>query len=581
MNWKSFIPILDWLPHYKKANLSDDLAAGLTVGVMLIPQGMAYAMIAGLPPAYGLYAAIVPQLVYALFGSSRQLSVGPVAMDSLLVATSISTIAVTGTEHYIALATLLSLLMGAIQVFFGFIRLGFLVNFLSKPVISGFTSAAALIIGFHQLKHILGLEIPQGSSIFTTTRNILLYYTDINWIAVIIATTTIAIIKNVKKIHKTIPGALVAVVLATTIVSLGGLTNYGINIIGTVPKGLPSFSIPILDKALLIELIPMALTLAFIAFMESISVAKAIQAKHKDEYQLNNNQELIGLGMGNIVGSFFACYPTTGGFSRSAVNEQAGAKTSLAAIISALLVALTLLFLMPLFYNLPTAVLGAIIMVAIWGLIDIRYPSFLWKTSREDFYMLFITFSVTLILGIKEGIGAGVTLSLVMLVYRSTKPHIAILGKLPDTKDYRNIDRFKKIEIRKDVIVLRHDAPLFFANILNFIETIKQTIRSKQTSTQLLVIHCGSISNIDATALQELKVLIIDLEKEGTRIAFSGIIGPVRDFLHKANFIDEVGETHFFIDVQSAIDYFDSEGVSSTHSFQYATQTNVFKEKEV
>jgi SulP family sulfate permease len=582
MRIKSLLPILDWLPNYQKKDLGGDLSAGLTVGVMLIPQGMAYAMIAGLPPVYGLYAAMIPQVIYALFGTSRQLAVGPVAMDSLLVAAGVSTLAVTGSDQYIALAILLSFMMGIVQVAFGALRLGFLVNFLSKPVISGFTSAAAFIIGLNQLKHILGIDLARSNNIFKILHEAVLGFGMVNWISVAIGVAGIVVIKGVKKIHKSIPGALVTVVLGIFVVQLGGLDSYGVKIVGDVPGGLPSFSIPDFDTELFAELIPIAFTLALIAFMESISIAKALQAKHKGEYELDNNQEMIGIGMGNVIGSFFGCYPTTGGFGRSAVNDQAGARTNLAAIISAVLIAITLLFLTEYFYFLPKAVLAALIMVAVFGLIDVKYPVFLWKSKKEDFIMLMVAFIVTLAFGIKEGIGAGVLVSILMLVYRVSRPHLAVLGRIPGTTDYRNINRFEDIEVRKDVLVLRHDAQLFFANTDNFVESVKREVEKKGPDLQLLVLHCGSISSIDATALQSLKDLIYELNKNNIGVYFSGLIGPVRDFLYKTGFTKEVGEERFFVDVDTAIDYLDTKARGrNKQMMDRALQTNVFKEKEI
>lgn len=582
MSIKKFFPILDWLPNYKKENLSGDLSAGLTVGVMLIPQGMAYAMIAGLPPVYGLYAAMMPQVIYAIFGTSRQLAVGPVAMDSLLVAAGVSGIAAVGSENYIALAILLAFMMGVVQVAFGVFRLGFLVNFLSKPVISGFTSAAALIIGLNQLKHILGVELERGNNIFKILEEAFSKIQEINLPTLAVGIGGILLVKNIKKLHRSIPGALVAVVLGILIVQFGGLYDVGVQIVKDIPQGFPDFVIPDFGSESFQELIPIALTLALIAFMESISVAKAIQAKHKGEYELDNNQEMIGIGMGNVVGSFFGCYPTTGGFSRSAVNDQAGAKTNLAAIISAVLIGLTLLFLTPLFYYLPKAILGSIIMVAVFGLIDFKYPVFLWKTKREDFIMLIVAFGATLGFGIKEGIGAGVAISILFLIYRTTKPHVAVLGKLPGTKDYRNVNRFEEIEVRSDVLVLRHDAQLYFANISNFTESVKREVELKGSDLKFFVLHCGAISNIDATALQALKELVSEIQAKGIQVAFSGLIGPVRDFLFKAGFIQELGEKHFFIDVETAINCFENcTDEEQAEAFKHALQTNVFKEKEI
>jgi len=550
---KKFLPILDWLPKYKKSYLNGDISAGLTVGVMLVPQGMAYAMIAGLPPVYGLYAAMLPQIVYAIFGTSRQLAVGPVAMDSLLVAAGVSVIAEAGSENYIALAILLAFMMGVIQFALGLFRMGFLVNFLSKPVINGFTSAAALIIGLNQLKHLLGIDLARNNNVFIIIYEAFQKFADIHWLSVIIGIASIFILKNIKKIHKAIPGALVAVVQGIIAVKFFSLDKLGIKIVGIVPQGLPSFAIPQLNTPHLQELIPIALTLALIAFMEAVSVAKAIQSNHKDEYKLDANQELIGLGLGNVVGSFFGSFPTTGGFSRSAVNEQAGAKTNLAALISAALIALTLLFLTPLFFHLPNTILAAIIMVAVFGLIDTKFPVLLWRTKKEDFLMLAIAFVVTLGLGIKEGIGISVAMSLLAVIYKTTKPHFAVLGKVPSSKEFRNINRFENLKIYDDILIFRYDADLYFANTSHFIDSITKEIEAKGSNLKLVVLHGGSISHIDSTAYQALFELIEDLNKHGVKLYFSYIKGPIRDFLKQMDLSNTIGENYCFLDVEEAI----------------------------
>ena len=555
---KKFLPILSWLPNYKKDYLRGDITAGLTVGIMLIPQGMAYAMIAGLPPVYGLYAGMIPQVIYAIFGTSRQLGVGPVAMDSLLVAAAVSVIAEVGSHEYIVLAILLAFMMGIIQLVLGLFRMGFLVNFLSRPVISGFTSAAALIIGLNQLKHLLGIEIERSNYISNIIYDAAVQFFSVNWIALGIGIAGIIILKNIKKVHKAIPGALVVVVMGIVVVKFLGLDQTGVQIVGLVPQGLPAFEIPDLQSVHFRKLIPAALTLALIAFMEAVSVAKALQAKHKNEYEVDPNQELIGLGMGNIIGSFFGSFPTTGGFSRSAVNEQTGARTNLAAIISAALVALTLLFLTPLFYFLPKAVLASIIMVAVFGLIDIKYPIFLFKTRREDLLMLLISFITTLAIGIKEGIALSVLMSLVAMIYRSTKPHYAVLGKLPNSSVYRNIIRFDDVEIRKDVLTIRYDANLYFANTNHFIDSIKKEVQNKGVSLKLVVLQSNGIAHIDSSAYLALADLLEELNEQGIMFYFSGLIGPIRDYLAKSGF-EEIGEKQkCFIDIEEAISYFDN-----------------------
>ena len=582
MQIKKLFPILEWLPSYKKAYLFGDISAGLTVGVMLIPQGIAYAMIANLPPVYGLYAAIVPQIVYAIFGTSRQLAVGPVAMDSLIVAAGISGIAAVGNENYIALAIMLAFMMGALQVAFGFFKLGFLVNFLSKPIISGFTSAAAIIIGLNQLKYILGIELHQGSNIFKILIEVFQKIKEINLPTFFVALGGIFLIKNIKKIHDLMPGAIIAIVISVLMVKYLELFDYGVQIVKEIPQGLPSFSSPDFGIENLSSLFPIALTLALIAFMESISIAKTIHSKHNGEYELDNNQEMIGLGMANIIGSFFGSYPTAGGFSRSAVSDQAGANTNLTSIIAAVLIAFTLLFLTPLFYYLPKAILGSIIIVAVFGLININYPKFLWKTRKEDFLMLLVTFFVTLGLGIKEGIIAGVATSLLALIYRSTEPNIAVLGRLPGLKDFRNVKRFKEIEVKEDILVMRHDAQLYFANISNFVNAVKKEVDLKGDGLKLFVLECRSISNIDATAYQDLLDLVAHLHAKGIHVAFAGLIGPVRDFFFKTGFMDDLGEKHFFIDSYTAVCSYENRTMEEEIiPFKNTLQTNVFKEKKI
>jgi len=391
MNIKEYIPILSWLPGYGKQELKGDLAAGITVGVMLIPQGMAYAMLAGLPPIYGLYASILPLILYAILGTSRQLAVGPVAMVSLLIAAGVGSIVETGSEEYIQLAILLALMVGAIQLLMGIFRLGFLVNFLSHPVVSGFTSAAALIIGFSQLKHLLGIEIPRSNYIHEILQNAFINIEAINLYALGIGLTAIVIILLIKRLKIRIPGPLVAVVFGILSVWFFGLQNEGVKIVADVPSGLPSFSFPVFNWSQVQALLPIALAISFISFMESIAVAKAIQSKHKN-YDIVPNQELIALGIANIGASFLQAFPTTGGFSRTAVNDQTGAKTGMASIISAGLIILTLLFLTSLFYFLPKAILASVIMVAVFGLIDYKEAIHLWKYYRPDFWMLAATF---------------------------------------------------------------------------------------------------------------------------------------------------------------------------------------------
>lgn len=527
---KQYLPFLDWIKGYNKKSFLGDLPAGVTVGIMLIPQGMAYAMIAGLPAVYGLYASLVPQVIYAFLGTSRQLAVGPVAMDSLLVASGLSVIAASGTENYILMAIILAFLMGIMQLLMGVFKLGFLVNFLSKPVISGFTSAAALIIGLNQLKHLMGTEVARSNQIHLLVYDAFSKIGDIHWITFGIGIGGIVIIKLLKKFIPKLPAALIVVVAGITVVTLFSLTGYGVKIVGEIPQGLPSFSVPKINMDVLSDLLPIALTLSLIAFMEAISVAKAIEQKHSD-YKVDPNQELVALGSANIVGSFFLSYPTTGGFSRTAVNDQAGAKTGVAAIISAVVVALTLLFLTPLFYNLPKAVLASIIMVAVFGLIDFQYPVKLWKNRKDELFLLLFTFGITLTVGIKEGIIFGVLLSLLIFVYRTTKPHFAILGKLNDTGIYRNIERFPNAETDNDVLIVRFDSQLYFANAEYFRKNIEIIIQQKGDGLKLLILNAGSINYLDSSAAQMLIQFVGELRDQNIEVNIVSSIGPVRDML--------------------------------------------------
>lgn len=574
MKLKHVIPILSWLPSYKKEWLRADISAGLTVGIMLIPQGMAYAMIAGLPPIHGLYAAMIPILVYAIFGTSRQLAVGPVAMDSLLVAAGVSQFAEMGTENYLQLAILLALMVGSIQFIFGIAKLGFIVNFLSKPVISGFTSAAALIIGLSQLQHLLGIDIPRSNFIYDIIAFALNNLHLISYETLFIGTLGIILIILVKRIHRAIPGPLIAVVFGILIVWLGGVNEQQVNIVGTVPSGLPTFAAPTISSEQIVSLIPVAITIALVGFMESIAVSKAVQARHKD-YDLVPNQELIGIGLANVGGAFFQGFPITGGFSRTAVNDQAGAKTGLASIISAVLLALTLLFLTSLFYYLPKAILASVIMVAVFRLINYKVAVNLWKSKRDDFYMLLATFLGTLTLGIEEGILIGVALSLGMVIYRSSYPHIAVLGRVPGSIQYRNISRFDDVEERKDVLIIRLDAQLYFANISYFLDFIDHKVEEKGKDLQLVVLDFAAINDIDASAIEALEEHWRLYRSNNIYLYFAGVKGPVRDTMTKSGFLDNIGKEHFFTHIEDSISYFDlkDEGWVPKDR-ERATQTN-------
>jgi len=562
---KKYIPFFNWISSYNKEMLTGDVVAGLTVGIMLIPQGMAYALLAGLPPVFGLYAALVPQVVYAFLGTSRQLSVGPVAMDSLLVATIVSALAV-NPENYIELAILLALMMGALQLFLGFFKFGFLVNFLSKPVISAFTFAAALIIGLNQIKHLLGIsfdkiQINNGveekvstSTLHDLFSQVVTHIGETNMMTLAIGLIGIIVIKLIKKFVPKLPASLAVVILGIVVVYFFRLDNYGVKIVREIPQGLPDFGIPNINYESFKALIPAAFTLALIAFMEAISVAKAIEERH-DDYKVEPNQELIALGASNFLGSFFSSYPVTGGFSRSAVSDQAGAKTGVTALVSSALILLTLLFLTEYFFYLPNALLGSIIMVAVFGLIDLKVPRQLWKVDKKEFVIYSITFLSTLFIGIQEGIGIGVLLSIVMIIYNVSYPHIAVVGKIKGTNEYRNIERFDDLEIANEFIIVRLDARLFYANMDRFKDKIFSLIENNKEDTKAIIIVGKAINGIDSSSIQMLKSLIKVLKDKNIIVYFSGLKGPIKDKLKRSGELTTELNRKCFLSIDAAIEF--------------------------
>ncbi|MDA9851278.1 solute carrier family 26 protein [Flavobacteriaceae bacterium] len=547
---------MTWISEYKSECFKSDLAAGITVAVLLIPQGMAYALIAGLPPIYGLYAALVPQIVYAFLGTSRQLAVGPVAMDSLLVAAGLGALSIVDPSQYIQMAIVLALLMGALQFILGLLRMGFIVSFLSKPVINGFTAAAAIIIGLSQLKHLLGIPVAQSNKIQEFASTFLQSTTPIHLPTLIIGLGSVLLLIGIKKWNPKIPSGLIAVVLGIFWVYFGKQAQTGVAIVGEIPNGLPSFTLPLTDWETIKALFPIALTIALVAFMEAVSVAKAIQEKHKN-YEINPNQELIALGASNIIGSLFQSYPTTGGFSRTAVNDQAGAKTGISALVSAIIVAVILSFFTHWFFYLPKAVLGAIIIVAVINLIDLKYAARLFKSRKDEFAVLLLTFVLTLFVGITQGILFGIIFSLLLLVFRTSKPHYAFLGRIGTTNYFKNIERFpEEVVVRNDLIILRFDAQLFFGNIEFFKKLVLEAIEKNKGQVKGFIINARAINYIDSTATEQLVEIIKKLQKKDIRVMIVGAIGPARDLIIKSKLIKVLGKENLFITSGDASDSF-------------------------
>ncbi|HDZ13484.1 MAG TPA: STAS domain-containing protein, partial [Pricia sp.] len=379
--------------------------------------------------------------------------------------------------------------------------------------------------------------------------------TDTHFITLAIGIAAILCIKFIKKINNNIPAALVVVALGIAAVYFFGLNDIGVKIVGEVPSGLPGFKTPTLDFSRISELLPIALTLSLIAFMEAISVAKAVEERHTD-YKVDPNQELVALGTSNIIGSFFQSYPTTGGFSRTAVNDLSGAKTGIAPMVSAFVVGLTLLFLTPLFYYLPNAVLAAIILVAVFGLIDLKFPIELFKNRRDEFFLLLATFLITLTVGIKEGILLGVLLSLVLLVYRISMPHIAVLGRVPNTHYFKNVERFNDtVQMYDDFLILRFDAQLYFGNKDYFKNELEKQIEKKGPALKFIILNAEAINYIDSSAVHLLRQTLQELKNKGIQFVVAGAIGPTRDILYSSGLIKDIGTEHIFVTTYEAFEH--------------------------
>lgn len=544
------LPIVGWLKRYDRSDLPGDLIAGLVTAVMLVPQGMAYALLAGLPPVVGLYAATVPLIVYALFGSSRQLAVGPVAIVSLLTLAGVGAIAEPGSAQYVALAATLMLMVGVLQAGLGFLRAGFVVNFLSHAVISGFTSAAALVIGLSQLKHLLGIDLPREENVFVLLGHAAREIGATHGATLAIGLASIAALLVGKRLSKRFPTPLLVVILASLLVWTTGLHERGVAIVGEVPAGLPPFALPDLSGGALAALLPTALTIAFVAFMESVAVAKAIAAKHR--YKIDANRELVGLGLANVAGALFRGYPVTGGFSRSAVNDQAGARTPLAGLVTAVLIGLTLLFLTDLFYYLPRAVLAAIVMVAVFGLIDAKEPVHLFRIKKVDAATLAVTFLATLTLGVEVGILTGVGFSLAVFVVRSAWPHTAELGWLPGPGVFRNVRRYPQATTWPDLYLTRPDASLYFANMASLETQLNEAVADRP-ELRAIVLDFSGVNDVDGVAIDVLDDRMRAFDAQGIEVHLAGVKGPVRDLLARAGWEERYGDRIAHLSVAHAL----------------------------
>ncbi|PUB17477.1 SulP family inorganic anion transporter [Yoonia sediminilitoris] len=546
-----FLPILSWGRTYNRTALSNDLVAALIVTIMLIPQSLAYALLAGLPPEAGLYASIVPIVLYAVFGTSRALAVGPVAVVSLMTAAALSNIVEQGTMGYAVAALSLAGLSGAILLAMGLFRLGFVANFLSHPVIAGFITASGIIIAASQLKHILGIDA-SGHNLLELVISLVEHLPEINWITTIIGVLATGFLFWVRKGLKPLlqrmglgtgltgvlvkTGPVAVVVVTTAAVWLFGLADMDVKIVGSVPQSLPPLTLPSFSPALLGQLLLPAFLISIIGFVESISVAQTLAAKKRQ--RIDPDQELIGLGAANIGASLTGGFPVTGGFSRSVVNFDAGAETPAAGAFTAVGLAIAALALTPLIFFLPKATLAATIIVAVLSLVDFSILKRSWAYSKADFAAVLATIVLTLAMGVEAGVSAGVLLSVLLHLYKTSKPHIAEVGQVPGTEHYRNVLRH---EVLTDpaVVTLRVDESLYFANARYLEEKIQSRV-AKDKDIRHVILQCSAINEIDFSALESLEMINERLREMNVKLHLSEVKGPVMDRLQKAHFLSDL-----------------------------------------
>lgn len=545
------IPAYDWLRNYRRSDWPNDLAAGAVVAVMLVPQGMAYAILAGLPPVMGLYASTVPLLVYVAFGSSRHLAVGPVAIISMIIFERCSSLAEPGTADYINAVLLLSIVVGAMQLAMGILRLGFVVNFLSHAVISGLTSAAAILIALSQLKHLLGIPLASQHSIAGLLAEAGRRIGQTHLPTLILGAGCIAFLLFFKKYRPRFPAAIVVVIAATAIVSILRLDEAGVSIVGSVPAGLPRPGLPAFDAETLRALIPAALTIVLVGFVESISIAQVIAVKER--YRVAPNRELGALGLANITAALLSGFPVTGGFSRTAVNHQAGAKTGMASLVTAAIVILTLLFLTPWFHFLPNAALAAIIVVAVSGLLDLKTAKKLLTVKLSNGISLVLTFVATLALGVESGVLVGAVFSMCVFIWRSSHPHAAELGYVAEEGGFRNVKRYPQAITYPDVLILRVDASLYFANMAFLEDFLRRTVQDKP-DVRWIVMDFSGVNDIDGCAVETLERLMETYREAGIEFALTCMKGPVRDVVGRAGWPEFLGKRMRYVSIRQALD---------------------------
>lgn len=543
-----WIPITQWMPKYRRDMAAKDLLAAFIVTLMLIPQSLAYAMLAGLPPVTGLYASIAPLLLYAMFGTSRTLAVGPVAVISLMTAAALEPHFPAGSAAYLQGAMLLAGLSGLILLVMAVFRLGFLANFLSHPVISGFISASGILIALSQLKYILGVSA-SGQTVQALIPALWHSFADIHWHTAAIGISALVFLQWMRKglaplLGKlglksatisllTKVGPVLAIIGSILAVYLLNLSALGVQVVGSVPKGLPSPSMPAMDWELIQLLLPAAALISIVGFVESISVAQTLAAKRRQ--RIHPDQELVGLGGASLAAALSGGFPVTGGFSRSVVNFDAGAQTQIAGVFTAIGIAVTAFFFTPIFYYLPHAVLAATIIVAVLSLVDIDDILTTWRYSKQDSAAQLATIVGVLAGGVEIGIVVGVLLSLLLFLWKTSRPHMAVVGLIPGTEHFRNIERFDVIQ-SETVLSLRVDESLYFPNARYLEERISELI-AEHPQMQHLVLMCSGVNHIDASALNSLSAIDERLQTAKVQLHFSEIKGPVMDKLKNTEFL--------------------------------------------
>lgn len=547
----NYFPILEWGRAYRRSTLTSDLVAAVIVTIMLIPQSLAYALLAGLPAQVGLYASIAPLLAYAVFGTSRTLAVGPVAVVSLMTATAAGSVAAQGSPEYVAAALILALMSGLILLVMGLLKLGFLANLLSHPVVSGFITASGILIALSQIKHLLGIRA-SGETLPEMLRTMAENIGQTNLPTLAIGTAALLFLFWVRKGLKplllrlgakprladllTKAGPVFAVAASILAVVSIGLEARGVPVVGAIPTGLPPLTVPLLDLELWSALFVPALLISVIGFVESVSVAQTLAAKRRQ--RIEPDQELVGLGASNVAAALTGGYPVTGGFARSVVNFDAGAETPAAGAYTAVGIAAAALFLTPLLFFLPVAVLAATIIVAVLSLVNLREPREVWRYSKSDFAAMAGTILVTLLMGVEAGVITGVAVSLALFLWRASRPHAAIVGRVPGTEHFRNVLRHQ-VETAPHVVTLRIDESLTFINARWLEETVLELV-AERPQLQHLILMCSAVNAIDASALESLEAINHRLSDAGVKLHLSEVKGPVMDRLKRSSLLDEL-----------------------------------------